>query len=113
MRTAELDLIVLNTAPLSLTGRILQNKKVLVDKDPHCQYEYESLTLRIFFLISVSRRRVSEVHLFYEQNQLAFSTKANYRVENSGTRTICTTIAKGNQLFSIKYSSRVTRRKPR
>ena len=32
--TAELDLIILNTAPLSLTGRIQQSKKVLVDKDP-------------------------------------------------------------------------------
>ena len=47
--TAELDLIILNTAPLSLTGRILQSKKVLVDKDPHKRYEYESLTLRKFF----------------------------------------------------------------
>ena len=30
--TDEMDLIILNTAPLSLTGRILQNRKVLLDK---------------------------------------------------------------------------------
>ena len=49
LRTAELDLIILNTAPLSLTGRILQTRKILVDKDPRRRYEYESLTLRKFF----------------------------------------------------------------
>ena len=47
--TAELDLVFLNTAPLSLAGRILQNKQVLVDKDPLQRYDYESLTLRKFF----------------------------------------------------------------
>ena len=47
--TAELDLIILNNAPLSLSGRIIQQKKVLVDKDPHLRYVYESLTLRKFF----------------------------------------------------------------
>ena len=47
--TSELDLIVLNTSPLSLAGRILQNKQILVDKVPHQRYEYESLTLRKFF----------------------------------------------------------------
>ena len=47
--TSELDLVFLNTAPLSLAGRILQNKQVLVDKDPLQRYDYESLTLRKFF----------------------------------------------------------------
>jgi len=47
--TAELDLVFLNTAPLSLAGRILQNKQVLVDKDSLKRYDYESLTLRKFF----------------------------------------------------------------
>ena len=47
--TAELDLIILNSAPLSLSGRIVQNRKVLVDKDHHRRYEYESIILRKFF----------------------------------------------------------------
>ena len=49
LESAELDLVFLNTAPLSLAGRILQNKLILVDKDPLQRYDYESLTLRKFF----------------------------------------------------------------
>lgn len=47
--TSELDLIILNTAPISITGRIVQNRQILVDKDPPIRHAYESLTLREFF----------------------------------------------------------------
>ncbi len=47
--TAEIDLVILNTAPLSLAGRLLQNKHILVDKEPFRRHRYESLTLREFF----------------------------------------------------------------
>jgi predicted nucleotidyltransferase len=47
--TTELDLVVLNTAPTSLTGRILQNKKLLADKEPPRRHSFESLALREFF----------------------------------------------------------------
>jgi len=47
--TSELDLVILNAAPLSLAGRILQNRRVLVDKEPFRRHAYESLTLRKFF----------------------------------------------------------------
>ncbi|MEW6213756.1 MAG: nucleotidyltransferase domain-containing protein [Nitrospirota bacterium] len=47
--TSELDLVILNTAPISITGRILQNKQILVDKEPPIRHAYESLTLREFF----------------------------------------------------------------
>lgn len=47
--TSELDLIILNNAPVSLTGRILQTRQVLVDKDPPFRHAYESLILREFF----------------------------------------------------------------
>jgi len=47
--TAEVDLILLNAAPVSLAGRVLQNKQVLVDKEPGRRHAYESLTLREFF----------------------------------------------------------------
>ena len=49
LRTSELDLVVLNTAPISLTGRILSNKKNLVDKNPFLRHRYESLTRRKYF----------------------------------------------------------------
>lgn len=47
--TTELDLLFLNTAPLSLAGRVLQNRRILVDKEPFRRHAYESLTLREFF----------------------------------------------------------------
>lgn len=47
--TSELDLVVLNTAPTSLAGRVLQQKRVLVDKEPTRRHSYESVTLREFF----------------------------------------------------------------
>jgi predicted nucleotidyltransferase len=47
--TAELDLVILNTAPVSLAGRILQNKQLLIDKDPFTRHAYESVTRREFF----------------------------------------------------------------
>jgi predicted nucleotidyltransferase len=47
--TSELDLIILNSAPISLTGRILQTRQVLVDKEPFLRHNYESLILRDFF----------------------------------------------------------------
>jgi len=47
--TDEVDLVILNTAPLSLAGRILQNRKVLIDKNPFLRHRYESLILREFF----------------------------------------------------------------
>ncbi len=47
--TAELDIVILNVAPISLAGRILQNRRLLVDKDPFRRHAYESLTLREFF----------------------------------------------------------------
>jgi hypothetical protein len=47
--TSEMDLIILNTAPISLTGRILQKREVLVDKGPFSRHAFESLKLREFF----------------------------------------------------------------
>ena len=51
---AELDLVILNSASLSLAGRILQNKQLLVDKDPFRRHLYESLTIREFFDFQVT-----------------------------------------------------------
>lgn len=47
--TAELDLVILNTAPISIAGRILQNKQILSDKEPFRRHAYESVVLREFF----------------------------------------------------------------
>ena len=46
---SELDLIILNTTPISITGRIVQHKQDLVDKEPQVRHAYESRILREFF----------------------------------------------------------------
>ncbi|CBE67974.1 MAG: nucleotidyltransferase domain-containing protein [Candidatus Methylomirabilis oxygeniifera] len=47
--TDEVDLVVLNTAQTALTGRILQTRRVIVDRDPFRRHRFESLALREFF----------------------------------------------------------------
>jgi len=41
--------VVLNTAPTALTGRILQARQVIFDRDPFRRHLFESLALREFF----------------------------------------------------------------
>lgn len=47
--TEEIDLVLLNIAPLTLKARIVRNKKILVDKDPFLRHSFESLVLREYF----------------------------------------------------------------
>ena len=56
--TDEIDLVILNHAPLSLTGRILQNRKVLTDKNPFLRHRFESLILREFFDFTIKERDI-------------------------------------------------------
>ena len=49
LQTDEVDLVVLNTAPTSLIGRILQTRRVICDRDPVRRHHFESLALRSFF----------------------------------------------------------------
>lgn len=49
LKTDEVDLVVLNTAPLPLAARIIKNKIILVDKMPFTRHAFESLTLREYF----------------------------------------------------------------
>lgn len=58
LRTDEIDLFVLNTAPISLTGRILQKRKILIDKNPFLRHRYESRILREFFDFSIKEREI-------------------------------------------------------
>jgi predicted nucleotidyltransferase len=61
--TSEIDLIVLNTAPVSVAGRILRNRRLLLDKEPFRRHRYESLTLRKFF--DFSRKEEALLELRY------------------------------------------------
>ena len=58
LKTDEVDLVILNTASLPLKARIIQNKKVLVDKDPPLRYSFESLILREYFDFSVKEKGI-------------------------------------------------------
>jgi hypothetical protein len=49
LKTDEIDLVVLNKAPLTLKMKILENKRIIVDKIPFLRHRYESLTLREYF----------------------------------------------------------------
>lgn len=47
--TDEFDLVMLNDAPLSLVGRIVGNRRVMVDKQPFVRHVFESRIIREFF----------------------------------------------------------------
>ena len=44
--TDEIDLVLLNTAPLPLQARVLKDKDILVDRNPHFRHAFESLAIR-------------------------------------------------------------------
>ena len=56
--TDEIDLVVLNSAPISLAGRILRKRKILIDKDPFLRHQYESRILREFFDFAIKEKEI-------------------------------------------------------
>jgi hypothetical protein len=56
--TDEIDLVVLNSAPISLAGRILRKRKILIDKDPSLRHQYESRILREFFDFTIREKEI-------------------------------------------------------
>lgn len=64
LKTDNIDLVILNTSPLTLKARIIQNKEILVDKSPSLRHSFESLVLRQYYDFSIKenyifRRRFS------------------------------------------------------
>ncbi|HSB05742.1 MAG TPA: nucleotidyltransferase domain-containing protein [Thermodesulfobacteriota bacterium] len=58
LSTDEIDLVILNSAPISLSGRILQKRRILIDKDPFLRHRYESRILREFFDFTIKEREI-------------------------------------------------------
>lgn len=56
--TDEVDLIVLNTAPTALTGRILQTRRVILDREPFRRHRFESQALREFLDFRIFEHRI-------------------------------------------------------
>ncbi|MGB4270443.1 MAG: nucleotidyltransferase domain-containing protein [Spirochaetota bacterium] len=57
-KTSEIDLVILNTAPVALAGRIVSQKIVIVDKEPFIRHSFESLTLRKYFDFSIKEKLI-------------------------------------------------------
>ena len=53
-----IDVVVLNTAPVSLAGRVLTTRQVLIDRDPFLRHRYESLTMRMFHDFRIREHRL-------------------------------------------------------
>jgi predicted nucleotidyltransferase len=58
LETDEIDLVVLNSAALALRMKILESKKVVVDREPFLRHHYESLTMREYFDFSILERQI-------------------------------------------------------
>jgi len=56
--TEGIDLVILNIAPLTLRTRIVENKIILVDKDPFLRHSFESLVLGEYFDFSKKEEEI-------------------------------------------------------
>jgi predicted nucleotidyltransferase len=56
--TDAIDFVLLNTAPLSLAGRILGTRRVIVDRKPFERHLYESRTARMFHDFRIREHRI-------------------------------------------------------
>ncbi len=60
LATDEVDLVVLNTAPTALVGRVLTTRRVILDREPFLRHRFESLALRQFWDFRMLERRLLE-----------------------------------------------------
>ena len=60
LKTDKLDLVILNTAPLTLKMKILQTRRILADNVPHVRHTFESHTMRTYFDFSKIENRILE-----------------------------------------------------
>ena len=65
LETDEIDLVILNSAPLTLRMKILESKKVIVDNAPFLRHNYESLTMRKYFDFSIIEMAILERRFFH------------------------------------------------
>ncbi len=58
LRTDAVDVVMLNTAPLSLAGRVLTTRRVILDRKPFIRHQYESRTARMFSDFRIREHRL-------------------------------------------------------
>ena len=60
LKTDDIDLVILNKAPISLLTKILAHKIILNDKIPTIRHSFESLNMRMGFDFSYLEKRILE-----------------------------------------------------
>ena len=60
LKTGEVDLVILNTAPVTLKIRILRNKRLLIDRAPNVRHAFESATMRSYIDFSKVESNILE-----------------------------------------------------
>lgn len=56
--TDAIDVVLLNTAPIAVAGRVLTSRRVLVDRRPFLRHDYESRTARLFQDFRIREHRI-------------------------------------------------------
>lgn len=56
--TDAIDLVLLNTAPIAVAGRVLTSRQVLLDRHPFLRHDYESRTARLFQDFRIREHRI-------------------------------------------------------
>lgn len=60
LKTDDIDLVILNSAPLTLKARIILNKEMLIDKSPFLRHSFESLVMRQYYDFSIKENNIFE-----------------------------------------------------
>ena len=60
LKTDRLDLVILNTASLSLKMKIIQTRRILADNFPYIRHTFESAIMRTYFDFSKMENRILE-----------------------------------------------------
>ncbi|MPZ20195.1 MAG: hypothetical protein GEV06_20100 [Luteitalea sp.] len=58
LSTDAIDVVLLNTAPISLAGRVLVDRRVVLDRKPFARHRYESRIARMFQDFRVREHRL-------------------------------------------------------
>jgi len=62
--TDEIDLVVLNSAPIGLKMRVLKQRRLLADNQPYVRHRFESLTMRSYFDFAKFESRILEERFY-------------------------------------------------
>ena len=69
LKTDDIDLVILNSAPLILKARIVLNKEMLIDKSPFLRHSFESLVMRQYYDFSIKENNVFERRYFFGRQE--------------------------------------------